>query len=63
MSGAYYPATDDQSEKGAAYAVPFVTYRECNCSEPSGYMCKSVSHACMNEHFCTYIHLADTPHR
>ena len=35
----------------------------CNCSEPSRFSCKSVSHACMNEHFYREIYLADTPHR
>ena len=35
----------------------------CNCSEPSRFSCKSVNHACMNEHFFMEIYLADTPHR
>ena len=35
----------------------------CNCSEPSRFSCKSVNHACMNEHFYMEIYLADTPHR
>ena len=34
-----------------------------NCSEPSRFSCKSVNHACMNEHFYMEIYLADTPHR
>ena len=34
-----------------------------NCSEPSRFSCKSVNHACMNEHFFMEIYLADTPHR
>ena len=35
----------------------------CNCSEPSRFSCKSVNHACMNEHFYMEIYSADTPHR
>ncbi|MDD5966631.1 MAG: hypothetical protein PUC28_07600, partial [Blautia sp.] len=33
------------------------------CSEPSRFSCKSVNHACMNEHFYMEIYSADTPHR
>ena len=37
--------------------------RFCNCSEPSRFLCKSVSCACTNERFYIKIYLADTPHQ
>ena len=56
------PARDAKSQsKALFFSVLF--YLSGNCSEPSRFSCKSVNHACMNEHFYMEIYLADTPHR